>query len=105
MEGLEETEPRLQRIEALKRANDIRTARAELKKDLKANRAEIHWILLEPPEYMLTAKLSQLLLAVPGYGQVRVNRLLRRCRISPLQTIGALSQRQREELALALPGG
>lgn len=87
-----------QRMEALKRANDIRTARAKLKKDLKASRANIHGILLDPPEYVLTAKVFDMLLAVPKYGRVKTNRILNQCRISPSKTIGGLSQRQRTEL-------
>jgi hypothetical protein len=87
-----------QRMEALKRANDIRTARAKLKKDLKASRASIHAILLDPPEYVLTAKVFDMLLAVPKYGRVKTNRILNQCRISPSKTIGGLSQRQRTEL-------
>lgn len=87
-----------QRMEALKRANDIRTARAKLKKDLKANRASIQTILLDPPEYVLTAKVFDMLLAVPKYGRVKTNRILNQCRISPSKTIGGLSERQRAEL-------
>jgi hypothetical protein len=87
-----------QRMEALKRANDIRTARAKLKKDLKANRANIQTILLDPPEYVLTAKVFDMLLAVPKYGRVKANRILNQCRISPSKTIGGLSERQRTEL-------
>jgi hypothetical protein len=91
-----------QRMEALKRANDIRTARAKLKKDLKANRASIHAILLDPPEYLLTAKVFDMLLAVPKYGRVKTNRILNQCRISPSKTIGGLSERQRTELVSLL---
>ena len=87
-----------QRMEALRRANDIRTARAKLKKDLKAGRVSIHKILLDPPEYLLTAKVFDMLLAVPKYGRVKANRILNQCRISPSKTIGGLSQRQRTEL-------
>jgi S13-like protein len=87
-----------QRMEALKRANDIRTARAKLKKDLKAGRASIQKILLDPPEYLLTAKVFDMLLAVPKYGRVKTNRILNQCRISPSKTIGGLSDRQRAEL-------
>ena len=90
-------------MEALKRANDIRTARAKLKKDLKAGRASIHAILLDPPEYVLTAKVFDMLLAVPKYGRVKTNRILNQCRISPSKTIGGLSERQRTELSPAPP--
>jgi hypothetical protein len=87
-----------QRMEALRRANEIRTERAKLKRELKAGRAQIHPLLLDPPEYLQTAKVFDLLLAVPKYGRVKVNRILTQCRISPSKTIGGLSQRQRTEL-------
>jgi hypothetical protein len=87
-----------QRMDALKRANDIRTRRARLKRDLKAGRTQIHGLLLDPPEYLQTAKVFDLLLAVPKYGRVKVNRILTQCRISPSKTIGGLSERQRNEL-------
>jgi hypothetical protein len=87
-----------QRMDALKRANDIRTRRARLKRDLKAGRASIHVLLLDPPEYLETAKVFDLLLAVPKYGRVKVNRILTQCRISPSKTVGGLSERQRNEL-------
>jgi hypothetical protein len=76
-----------QRMDALKRANEIRTQRAQLKRNL-----------LDPPDYLLTAKVFDLLLAVPKYGRVKVNRILTHCRISPSKTIGGLSERQRDEL-------
>ena len=87
-----------QRMDALKRANEIRTRRARLKRDLKAGRTHIHGLLLDPPDYLLTAKVFDLLLAVPKYGRVKVNRILTHCRISPSKTIGGLSDRQRNEL-------
>src|SRR5918992_1523187 len=87
-----------QRMDALKRANEIRTQRARLKRDLKAGRTKIHGLLLDPPDYLLTAKAFDLLLAVPKYGRVKVNRILTHCRISPSKTIGGPSQRQRDEL-------
>ena len=87
-----------QRLDALDRANDVRTRRAQLKKDLKDGRCSIHMLLLDPPDFILTAKVFDMLLAVPKYGRVKVNKVLTQCRISPSKTIGGLSQRQREEL-------
>jgi hypothetical protein len=87
-----------QRMDALRRANEIRSERAKLKRDLKAGRTQIHGLLLDPPDYLLTAKVFDLLLAVPKYGRVKVNRILNHCRISPSKTIGGLSDRQRNEL-------
>jgi uncharacterized FAD-dependent dehydrogenase len=91
-----------QRMDALNRANEIRTARAQLKRDLKAGRAAIHELLTEPPTYVETAKVFDLLLAVPKYGRVKANKVLTQCRISPSKTIGGLSQRQRGELVALL---
>ncbi len=91
-----------QRMDALQRANEIRSRRAQLKRDLKAGRASIHNLLLDPPEWVETAKVFDMLLAVPKYGRVKANKILTTCRISPSKTIGGLSQRQRDELVVSL---
>ena len=87
-----------QRMEALKRANDIRVRRARLKKDLKDGRAQIEAILNDPPEYVSTAKVFDMLMAVPKFGRVKAARFLNQCRISQSKTVGGLSERQRAEL-------
>src|SRR6476619_205128 len=87
-----------QRMDALARANDIRTRRARLKRDLKAGRESIHGLLLDPPEFLETAKVFDLLLAVPKYWLLKLYRILTQCRISPSKTVGGLSERQRNEL-------
>lgn len=91
-----------QRMDALARANQIRTERARLKRELKAGRLSIHTLLLDPPEYLETAKVFDMMLAVPKYGRVKVNKILSTCRISPSKTIGGLSERQRSELVFLL---
>ena len=87
-----------QRMEALKRANDIRVKRAQLKKDLKAGRVRIEEILGDPPGYVETAKVFDMLMAVPKFGRVKAARFLNQCRISQSKTVGGLSERQRSEL-------
>ena len=87
-----------QRKAALKRANEIRSRRAALKRDIKSNRVKVQALLLDPPDYLQTAKVMDLLLHIPKYGRVKVNRALNHCRISPSKTFGGLSQRQRNEL-------
>jgi hypothetical protein len=89
-------------MDALERANKIRTARAQLKRDLKAGKVSIHQLLLQPPAYLETAKVFDMLLAVPKYGRVKANKVLVQCRISPSKTIGGLSERQRTELVSML---
>ena len=87
-----------QRMDALKRANDVRVRRAKLKKDLKDGRVRIETILGNPPEYVETAKVIDILMAVPKFGRVKAARFLSICRISQSKTIGGLSERQRTEL-------
>jgi len=89
---------REQRLKALRRANEIRSRRAQLKRDLKAGKVKIEQLLLDPPEYVLSAKAFDMILAVPKYGRVKANKILGSCRISPSKTIGGLSERQRAEL-------
>ena len=87
-----------QRMEALQRANDIRVQRARLKKDLKLGRVHFEEILRDPPDYVSTAKVLDMLMAVPKFGQVKAKRYLNQCRIAESKTIGGLSDRQRAEL-------
>lgn len=87
-----------QRMDALKNANLIRTTRAEFKRDLKAGRTEVSGYILDPPEWMLTMHLFDLMISVPKLGRVKVNRILSQCRISPSKTVGGLSERQRGEV-------
>lgn len=87
-----------QRMEALRRANEIRVRRAQLKKDLKEGRVRVERILGNPPDYVETAKVFDILMAVPKFGRVKAARFLNQCRISQSKTVGGLSERQRAEL-------
>ena len=94
-----------QRREALEKANDIRHRRAVLKRDLKAGRRQVFFDLLAPPDYILTMKTFDLLLAQPKYGRVKINKILGKCKISPSKTVGGLSERQRRELVAMMRRG
>jgi hypothetical protein len=87
-----------QRMTALERANEIRTFRKNLKRDLKIGRESIHALLMDPPAELESMKLFDLLIHVPKYGRVKVNKVLQVCRISPSKTVGGMSERQRAEL-------
>ncbi len=54
-----------QRIGALMIANEIRTLRGQLKRERKAGRVFIVALLLDPPAWPQTAKVSDMLLALP----------------------------------------
>ena len=87
-----------QRRDALRRANEVRVRRAQLKKELKAGLVRIDQVLDNPPEYVGTAKVFDILLAAPRFGRVKAARFLKHCRISQSKTVGGLSERQRAEL-------
>ena len=89
-------------MQALKKANDIRTRRAKLKRDLKAGIVKIDELLDDPPEYLLSAKAFDVVVSVPKYGRIKANKILTQCRIAPSKTIGGLSERQRRELVQLL---
>jgi hypothetical protein len=54
-----------QRLRALRQANEIRSRRAALKKELASGRVRIADVLAQPPDCAKTAKVRDLLLAVP----------------------------------------
>ena len=54
---------------ALEIANEARALRAQLKRDLKADRASIGELLLDPPAFLQTAKVFDMLLALPKGGR------------------------------------
>jgi hypothetical protein len=85
-------------MDALRRANEIRVRRAQLKKDLKDGRVRVEEVLSRPPDYVETAKVFDILMAVPKFGRVKAARFLNQCRISQSKTVGGLSERQRTEL-------
>lgn len=91
-----------QRQQALVRANQIRARRAALKRDLRAGERHLADILQRPAEYTMTAKVHDLLVCVPGIGDVKAARMLQKCRVSGSKTVGGLSDRQRSELVALL---
>jgi hypothetical protein len=89
---------REQRLRALRLANEIRSARAQLKKDLASGTIELAQILAQPPEYVRTARVRDFLLALPKIGSVKAGRILADCGIAHSKTLGGLTERQRTEL-------
>ena len=91
-------------MEALARANVIRSRRATMKRDLKAGRVSASAIIADPPEWAETMTLFKLLLATPRYGHLMVNAALNRTGISPSKTLAGLTDRQREAILRHLGG-
>lgn len=87
-----------QRMDALGQANRIRTARAQMKRDVRAGRLDPCDVLLSVPWHSETLKLDQLLLCVPKIGRTKARKILRRHDVSPSKTLLGLSMRQRTAL-------
>ena len=87
-----------QRRRGLEQANEVRSARATLKKELASGTIELAPILADPPAWLRTARVRDLLLAVPKIGSVKAGRILAHCAIAHSKTLGGLTDRQRGEL-------
>lgn len=87
-----------QRREALRKANDVRSARREFKQQVRFEPRRALDVLREPPAEFETMKVFDLLLAVPKAGRVKVSKWLARSRVSPSKTVAGLTGRQRDEL-------
>jgi hypothetical protein len=94
------TEPDLlQHMEALLLANKVRTRRSEDKKDLKFGRLDGRDILRNTPSHWESAKVLDLLIALPRVGRVKALRWLNLEHISPERRLSNFTPRQRELLA------
>lgn len=91
-----------QHLRALARANEVRLARAELKRQVLAGRLEAAEVILEVPWAAETMAVSDLLLSQRRWGHTRVRKLLATIPVSEGKTIGSMTERQRGALATAL---
>jgi hypothetical protein len=65
-----------QRNAALKRANEIRTTRKNMREEAKEHRLDVGDVLLAPPAVLDTAKIGDIVMWVPGVGEWRMKRIL-----------------------------
>ena len=89
---------REQRLRSLEQANEVRMARAALKKNLASGTIQLVQILADPPPCVRTARVRDLLLVLPKIGSVKAARILAHCGIAHSKTLAGLSERQRGEL-------
>lgn len=90
-----------QRLDALAKANRVRTYRSLLKTSLKAG-ADIAAVLQRPAPEVHTMHVAALLNAQWAWGPAKTKLFMRRHAISDRKTVGGLSKRQRRELCAAL---
>ena len=83
---------------ALRQANHVRSRRAKLKQELRAGKVRLEQILATPADYLASAEVFDMLVAVPKIGPVKAARLLTIARINPSKTVGELTERQRTHL-------
>ena len=86
------------RMNALGQANQVRSLRAKLKQDLREGTVRLEQILATRADYLASAEVFDLLVAVPKIGPVKAAHLLTIAHISPSKTVVALSERQRARL-------
>jgi hypothetical protein len=91
--------PEAHRFRALARANEIRTARAELKRRIALGESDAAEVILDPPLAAHRWPVGDLLVSQRGWGEARVRRFLMRNHISERKPIGELTERQRHMLA------
>lgn len=95
-------QPLEQRLSALDHANRVRAWRARFKRDLKTHPDLAIFQLSTPTPWIESMRVSELVRALPYYGEQKTMRLLWRCGIPAEKTIGTLTQRQRDAITKAL---
>ena len=88
-----------QRLRALERANEIRLARAELKRRIADGDISAAEVIMSPPGAALSWSIGDLLMSQRRWGSTRCRKFLLRNQINETKTIGALTERQRRLLA------
>jgi len=88
-----------QRMLALERANEVRLARARLKRQIAGGQVSAAFVVLELPWEARNWSVGELLLSQRRWGTTRVRKLLVGFHISEKRPIGELTERQRRVLA------
>lgn len=91
-----------QHMHALARANDVRLARAVVKRGVAAGAITAAEVILDPPGCTLTMTVAELLASQRQWGRDRSARLLAAADLREQKTVGSLTERQRRALAAML---
>lgn len=93
-----------QHLRALARANEVRLARAALKRSIAAGDATVVEVVSEVPWEAETMSLGELLTSQPRWGRTRTRKLLGSLGIGENKRVGTLTDRQRGLLVDRLSG-
>jgi len=91
-----------QRLRALERANEIRLARAAIKRRIADGEVSAADVILECPDAADTWPVGELLMSQRRWGAMRCRKFLARNQITETKPIGSLTDRQRLLLAGSL---
>jgi hypothetical protein len=91
-----------QHLMALRRANEVRLARAELKRRIGNQELCAAQVVLECPWEADSMEISDILMSQRRWGRARCRRLLLSLGLPENKQLGTLTQRQRFELASVL---
>ncbi len=91
-----------QHMRALERANQVRLARAELKRGVADGIIDVAEVVLACPPEAEGMAVADLLTSQRRWGQTRVRRFLLTVPLSETKTIGSMTERQRVVLAKML---
>jgi hypothetical protein len=94
--------PEPQRLRALERANEIRLARACLKRRIALGEVSAADVLLACPEEARSWPIGELLTSQRRWGTTRCRKFLARNQLVETKPIGTLTDRQRRMLAASL---
>jgi hypothetical protein len=89
-------------MQALARANQVRLARAALKRDVSAGHREVTEVILDCPWEADSMSLSELLCSQRRWGRARSRKLLSSIALNEGKRVGTLTDRQRRILVAAL---
>ena len=91
-----------QYMRALRRANEVRLARAELKRRVAFGEIDVAEVVLFCPWEAQSMAVADLLMSQRRWGQTRCRKLLARLPMSENKTVGSMTDRQRRALAAML---
>ena len=91
-----------QYMRALERANQVRLARAELKRRVAMGDMSVAEVILECPWEAQSMAVADLLMSQRRWGQTRCRKFLSQIPMSEKKTIGSMTDRQRQTLASML---
>jgi hypothetical protein len=91
-----------QRTSALERANEVRGARAALKRQIAGGQRAVADVILICPDEAVSMPISELLRSQRGWGNVRCSLFLNRVSLREDKPVGSLTERQRSTVASLL---